>query len=872
MKAIPKLILVLFCFISSSISAQKLFQIKGIVKDTVGSPIPLLSVVLLENKSIVDYTYTSQEGEFTISSSKKTGTQLIISGMGYLKQEIQMDSIFLEDKNSASLFIHLKSKPFQLNEVSVNGKVPVVKKNDTISYLAEAYLNGSEKTTEDLLRKIPGIQVSEDGIIKAFGKQIEKVMIDGDDLFKKGYRILTKNLDAQFVEKVEILENYFENPLYKNIDTSNRVALNLRLKKNASPIFGSAQIAHSEKDLYFLRNNLISLKKKLKTYLFGNANNTGVDPTGDIYQLINPGVLNSDFGIGDQIRANPLIDLGNFNVPGGFKNKFNEAEFISLNNIYNPFEYWKFKNVSFFTADETDTFKNEFIRYNTLSEFNTFEDSKIRKRYKSLNINLNALKLKGNNRFEYNFKLVDRTNKSNSNLYFNTDEIKESLQGHFSRQDHKASLTNKINNRKIWETTARYIHDKKPLNYQVNYSSAATTMPAENNQYAMQKIEFFGINSKYLYKKKNTINSIDVGYLETKNTRLNRLINRYFSIEDSDKLLGNQHINQSDYYTSLTNKYLLNHWTIKTNIRLQKSFYRLDSEIQYSKYNPLTLSSNLGGIYNWRNKNMLTAFYSFSDNTLDTNFLSTSYLQTGFRNYRLGLDRFTQLKSHQFLLSYEYGDLSSPFHLNSSIVYQFNPTYTSNKLYIGTNFNYTVPELFNNQEIVILNIESDYFIKPLHGILKFNLRFSKFNLDNIINDLQLTSATKSTNFKAQYRSTFEGVFNFHLGINKYTNRFSNRSINNKSGFLDIDLFIRPNFLMAFQNEVFKYSNDTHSYAFSNLKFIYNPKNKNYSSTISFNNLLDEDRYVKQFINEYSTITTTYKLFPRNIMINFSFNF
>ena len=74
----------------------------------------------------------------------------------------------------------MDSKPFVLNEVSVNGKVPVVIKKDTLSYLAEAYLNGSEKSTEDLLKKLPGIEVSEDGMIKAYGKQIEKVMIDGE--------------------------------------------------------------------------------------------------------------------------------------------------------------------------------------------------------------------------------------------------------------------------------------------------------------------------------------------------------------------------------------------------------------------------------------------------------------------------------------------------------------------------------------------------------------------------------------------------------------------------------------------------------------------------------------------------------------------
>lgn len=869
MKHYLQIITLLASGMCSSICAQEIYHIKGVVKDTIGNPIPMISISLVENNSILNYSYSSELGKFEISSDKRKNVALILSGMGFKKKSISLDSIIQNNINTYPIIIQMDSKPFVLNEVSVNGKVPVVIKKDTLSYLAEAYLNGSEKSTEDLLKKLPGIEVSEDGMIKAYGKQIEKVMIDGDDLFNKGYKILTKNLDAQFIERVEVLDHYFENQLYRNIDSSDKVAINLSLKKNINPVFGSAEIAHSHDDLFLLRNNLISLRNKTKTYFFANTNNSGIDPTADIYELLNSNSINSNSSIGDDIQSKQIVQLGSYSIPRSFNNKFNEAEFVSLNNIYNPFKNWKIKNVSFFAADEIDTFKNERIYYKTDSEFQTHEESQKRNRIKNFYTNLNIQNSNSKNRFEYNVKLVEVKENNNSKINFNQDTIEETLSGSASKQDHKIAYTHKINNLKLIESTARYIYDRKPINYQVVNHSAIPDL-ALNNQNGVHKTSFIGFESNYVTRKKSLIQSIRFGISNTKQLLNIKLINNSLPINDTNHLNDSQRINHSKYFAELIDKLNFKNWTFKSSLKLQKSLYDLTAKEFSLNHSPLTMNSSIGGLYKWKKRSTISGFYNYTNNTLDPYLIRSSLIQTGFRNYSYGLDQFVQLKGHQFLLSYEYGDWSKPLTINSYLIYQLNPNYTSYQLLLNPNYNVNTPIILENQQIYSFNLYANYFSEALKGNLKLEFSYSKYNFDNIINSIPYNTTNNLSKIKSQWRSTFNGIVNFHLGYNNFLNQYNNRSIINESGFLDIDIKLNSKLLLLSQNEVFNYSSGYEVYKFLNLKLIYKPREKNYNFTLSFNNIFNENQYLNQTINEYSIYTTSYKLFPRNLMVDFYF--
>jgi hypothetical protein len=110
---------------------------------------------------------------------------------------------------------------------------PIRLKKDTIEYNAQTFSNGTEKNVEELLKKLPGITVQSDGKIKFGNREVERVMIENDDLFEKGYQTLTQNMPSKPLDKVQVLQNYSKNKLLKNVENTDRIALNLTLKDDA---------------------------------------------------------------------------------------------------------------------------------------------------------------------------------------------------------------------------------------------------------------------------------------------------------------------------------------------------------------------------------------------------------------------------------------------------------------------------------------------------------------------------------------------------------------------------------------------------------------------------------------------------------------
>ena len=113
-------------------------------------------------------------------------------------------------------------------------------KNDTVKYNVKSYLNGSDRKILDVIKKMPGIDVNVNtGEIKYKGKSIETVLLEGDNLFGYNYSLGTKNINVNMVEQVQAIENYSENPLLKNIESGNKVVLNLKLKKRKIDFSGN---------------------------------------------------------------------------------------------------------------------------------------------------------------------------------------------------------------------------------------------------------------------------------------------------------------------------------------------------------------------------------------------------------------------------------------------------------------------------------------------------------------------------------------------------------------------------------------------------------------------------------------------------------
>ena len=262
-----------------------------------------------ENRDqILSFTQTNAEGKYQFNLSKilsnKQVSNIIIEvyKVNYIKQEKELN--LKDTEQHIQVDFHLASL-IQLEPIIITAdKKPVRVKNDTVSYNAESYKDGTERVVEDLLRKLPGIDVDEQGRIKYKGKHIERVLLQGDDLFNYNYTIGTKNISVDIIDEVEAIENWSENPLLKKIENSKSVVLNLKLKKGISDVSIFGYGGYGIKDRVDSGLNLLSVAQKNKNFSTLSYNNLGENRSP--YAIFESGFSEQDFHF-SKFRADLLI-------------------------------------------------------------------------------------------------------------------------------------------------------------------------------------------------------------------------------------------------------------------------------------------------------------------------------------------------------------------------------------------------------------------------------------------------------------------------------------------------------------------------------------------------------------------------------------
>jgi hypothetical protein len=269
-KTLTTITTILFLLLGGNSYAQT--TITGHVVDTAGNGLPNVSVLLKKKGStaIVAFALSKPNGAFAITVAATDSGLFVLeaSSIGYLK------AIMNHTGNPAKMVLKADVKTFK--EVVIKSMAPpIIINNDTTEYRASAYKTPETRKVQDLLRNMPGFTVDADGKIKHDGKEVNRILIDGDDLAARNYTLISKNLTANVVDKVQVIDNYNENEVLKTVSKSGQVAINLKTTKAAKiKVSGSATVASS-----FFKRNLVDanalLLRKLKMMALGNYNSIG---------------------------------------------------------------------------------------------------------------------------------------------------------------------------------------------------------------------------------------------------------------------------------------------------------------------------------------------------------------------------------------------------------------------------------------------------------------------------------------------------------------------------------------------------------------------------------------------------------------------
>ncbi|MEZ4900615.1 MAG: TonB-dependent receptor [Spirosomataceae bacterium] len=222
------------CLCMSFVHAQTptRYQIQGITADTSATPLGSATVMLLQRKdsSLVNYTRSSDKGEFVLKNIKRGDYLLKISYVGFIP--LEKDIVFDDSPILDVGILKLKAITKELFEVVVKtARAPLSIKGDTIEYNAASFKVPPGSTVEDLLRKLPGVQVDQDGNVIAQGQQVQKVTVDGKRFFGNDPKMATKNLPADAITKIQIFNDKSEQSKVTGVDDGKKEkTVNLELK------------------------------------------------------------------------------------------------------------------------------------------------------------------------------------------------------------------------------------------------------------------------------------------------------------------------------------------------------------------------------------------------------------------------------------------------------------------------------------------------------------------------------------------------------------------------------------------------------------------------------------------------------------------
>lgn len=306
-----KIINLFLCLLVASAIHAQTTVVSGIVADTSEKkPLANAIVSLLSKDSVlIRFTRTDQSGRFQLQANKPGPLLVMVS---YPKFADFIDEVPNSGANVDLGKINLIKKSVLLEEVIVSQKIGAIRmKGDTLEFRADSFAVRQGANVEELLKKLPGLQVNKKGEITAQGEKVQKVLVDGEEFFSDDPAVVTQNLRADAIDKVQVFDKKSDQAAFTGIDDGEKQkTINLQLKEDRKKgYFGKAKLGGGLPN-FFENDAMINVfKGKRKIAAYGTMSNTG--KAGLSWQD------NNKFGGGDNFE---------FNEDEGYFFSYNEGD------------------------------------------------------------------------------------------------------------------------------------------------------------------------------------------------------------------------------------------------------------------------------------------------------------------------------------------------------------------------------------------------------------------------------------------------------------------------------------------------------------------------------------------------------------------
>lgn len=329
----------LYCFITfllgtivpHTLHAQEQKNYSGTVGDST-QPIASANVFIANADAVLlTFAITNEKGSFQINLSKELLQQAVwieATCIGYKKERIKFDP------EKQTYHFNLTRDPVFLREVTVTNRPRLLQMGDTLRYIVSSFAEKEDRSIGDVLRRMPGIKIMEDGTIYYNDKQIDNLYIQGDDLMSGKYGTATKVIRKEMIKSVDVIQNHQPIKVLKDKVYSDKASVNLVLAdENSIKVSAGGSIGLGLPKLYDVSGNSILLNKKIKSINLASINNAGNDYRN---QLKSQGSGNMGGSI-DKDIPEVALSMSSAPLPNIAQHYYfdNNSLILNFNNLYN---------------------------------------------------------------------------------------------------------------------------------------------------------------------------------------------------------------------------------------------------------------------------------------------------------------------------------------------------------------------------------------------------------------------------------------------------------------------------------------------------------------------------------------------------------
>lgn len=774
-------IMMIACCLPSIIHAQ-ILKITGSVTDSTGKALPYVNVNLKKGDLVVSFGQTTTQGTFLLeipdSIKNLQGFSLGLTHIGFKKQLIALTN------GQANYEIKLSREEIILDEIKIRKRPIVVKTGDTLSYNVNSFSSANDRSIGDVLKRMPGIAVDQEGKISYNGQTISNLFIGGDDLMSGRYDLATRAISKDLIQNVEVLKHHQPIKVLKDKITTNDVAINLTLKDERSLMLsGESSIGIGLPSQLDAMANVIALNKNLKMLNSLKVNNIGTDFRRDFKDQRPEGNALTDFQ-----KPNPLLSAATIGKPDLPKSSYydNKSAVLNLNDLHNTTSGLQMKfNLQGFADRNSFAYTGKVINFLPSDTILYQEHQDLIQKSRLLNTQFSVQKNTTSSYLSDHLSLNLSRDKQGSTLNLNGSNFGQQLSTNQYEISNDFSLIPSIKSKHILSLKAKasFFNNPQDLTIMDRQLSVLNLGSSQYNR-VIQSVKiptlYTSMSAAYIVPTTRIRQNYQLGVVnefKQLNSSLNATYEaRAFVVPSS---VNKTNWNDTRLFFNPSYNWKSDRWHLISNnlIQYRNIDYGEDTDSLTSRFSQLTFNPTLNLNYKSGKEDYLSLIFSYRNAIGDISSIYRENILLSYRSISRNAAELQERSSMNASLSYHLEKSIQMLFGNISL--NFNRANSSTILYtsITNDVEQTVMlPISNGINRGAVNLNMSKYIFPLKGKVDFNIVLSRTSTNLYFNDELFPFVSHQSNIDFKYITNVIDQLNVEYGLS-YTMVKSSRKTN-----------------------------------------------------------------------------------------------